>query len=86
MAIFGLLAALTAWGIRRACPHWPTRRALLLALLLSVSYGALDEFHQRFVPTRTADPRDLAADGVGAGLAVAGVAWWRRRRPEAAVP
>lgn len=80
MAIFAVLAVLTAWGIRRAFPAWSTARSLLLALVLSVAYGAMDELHQRFVPTRTPDVKDLAADGVGAGVAVAGVAWWWRRR------
>ena len=31
--------------------------------------GALDEFHQIFVPSRTADIFDVAADAVGAAIA-----------------
>lgn len=55
----------------------------LTAIVLSAAYGASDEFHQRFVPGRTADLADLAADALGAGVAV-GLAWlvatlWRRR-------
>jgi VanZ family protein len=42
----------------------------LAALAYSVLYGATDEIHQLFVPTRTADVADLAADAVGAALAV----------------
>jgi len=80
MAIFAVLAVLAAWGLRRAFPQWPFARVLLLALLVSVTYGALDEIHQRTVPGRTPDPFDIAADGLGAGAAVAAVALWRGRR------
>lgn len=65
---FGVLAFLVAWGLRRACPAWPLVRPLLIALLVTVLYGGLDELHQHFVPGRTSDPFDLLADGTG-GLA-----------------
>lgn len=44
-----------------------------LAVVLSALYGASDEYHQRFVPTREPDLKDLAADTIGALLAV--VVW-----------
>lgn len=78
MAIFALLALLVAWGLFRVFPAWPTGKVLLLALLVSVAYGASDELHQRYVRGRTPDVMDLAADGAGAGAVVA-VLWWRRR-------
>ena len=40
------------------------------AVLYSTLYGVSDEFHQLFVPTRTADVNDLLADAVGAAVAV----------------
>jgi VanZ family protein len=40
-----------------------------LGLLLAVIYGLLDEFHQSFVPSRTASIYDSAIDIVG-GLTV----------------
>ena len=53
------------------------RAALLLALGISVLYGASDEFHQSFVPGRDASLLDLLTDTAGAATAL----WlvWRRR-------
>lgn len=82
MLIFAILAFLAAWGLRHAFPFWPAARVLLLALLVAVAYGGLDELHQRAVPGRTPDPMDVAADGLGAGAAVAVIAWRRRRAGE----
>jgi len=48
------------------------RRALSagLVLLLCAAYAATDEFHQSFVPSRTASVRDVMIDICGATLAV----------------
>ena len=48
------------------------RRALSagLVLLLCAAYAATDEFHQAFVPSRTASLRDVMIDICGATLAV----------------
>ena len=43
----------------------------LLAILLATCYGATDEFHQLFVPGRSADRYDVLADCIGATLGVA---------------
>lgn len=44
------------------------------AWVLSVGYGATDEFHQSFTPKRTPDAADLVADALGAAAGVA-VCW-----------
>lgn len=69
MFLFGVLAVLWARALH------DQRRSLLLAFLLAMLYALLDEFHQSFVPGRTADPLDLVFDGLGAALALGGWAW-----------
>ena len=56
-------------------------RALLAAWIVATLYGVSDEFHQSFVPTRSADPRDVSADAIGAALGLlAAWAWGIIRR------
>ena len=43
----------------------PTLWHVVLVSLLVMGYGGLDEFHQSFVPGRTPDILDLAADTTG---------------------
>jgi VanZ family protein len=52
-----------------------TWRKALLAMLSSTLYGVSDEFHQGFVPHRTPDVWDVAADAAGsaAGSAFGGI-------------
>lgn len=45
-----------------------------LAALLAILYGASDEFHQTFVPSRMGSVRDLLIDS-GAVLATAVILW-----------
>lgn len=44
------------------------RTVLVSVWFLAFAYGAFDEFSQQFVPNRSADPLDLAADVVGATI------------------
>ena len=46
----------------------PSDRAALIALCVSVAYGATDEYHQTFVHGRHGAPLDVVIDGAGAGL------------------
>ena len=54
-------------------------RAIGLAALIAAAYGATDEWHQRWVPGREADPADWAADAVGAIAGASGAALALRR-------
>jgi VanZ family protein len=81
------LIAYAVWGglfsmaLRATWPGLGLRSGILLVLLGGVLYGASDEFHQSFVPTRQADLADLAADAAGALLgAVIHALCWRSYR------
>ena len=73
---YGILSYLLARGFRRTVPGWPAGRIAAAAILISGLYGALDEFHQSFVPTRTADPTDVVADLAGAATVGLALTFW----------
>jgi VanZ family protein len=66
---YALLAALVAGALAPA--RLGAARAAVLAAAISGAYGATDEWHQSFVPGRSADPRDVAADVAGAAVGAA---------------
>ena len=75
------LAHLTAYAVLGIFAHrWRAAvsadcRPRLYALLICLTYASLDEFHQSFVPTRTASPFDVLLDLAGAAI---GIAWSHR--------
>jgi VanZ family protein len=82
--LYGGLGLLILRALSRADWRRVSIATVLTAIVLCAAYGASDEFHQRFVPGRTAELADLAADVLGASAWV-GFAWlmaalWRRRR------
>ncbi len=73
--VFGVLAYLAATAARRLqVPH-----AALVGLVVAVSYGAIDEFHQGFVVGRSPLVGDVLIDAAGA-LAGATLWWWVHQR------
>ena len=64
---YGLLGALAFFSWRATLPALPrwTFRWSALALLLVLIAASLDEFHQSFVPSRTASPQDVLLDMMG---------------------
>lgn len=58
--VFGGLCAAWLWALM------PRRHASLIAILITVIYGAIDEWHQSYVPGRSSEFADFFADGFGA--------------------
>jgi VanZ family protein len=67
---YGVLALLLAHAARLTWPRHHPARTASLALLATVLWGFLDEVHQGFVPGRSSDALDLAADAAGAVVGV----------------
>jgi VanZ family protein len=66
---YGVLGALLFRAMRAGDPtRWNARWAVG-GVLIAAIVGALDEWHQMFVPSRTASPADVALDTLGAVLA-----------------
>ena len=73
-AAYAVLSVLVIWATTRGRWRLVTGRVVLAAALACTLYGITDEFHQRFVPNRNADPADVLADALG-GLAAGGAVW-----------
>jgi VanZ family protein len=80
---YGLLAWL--WGRSLSHTRLPPNRLLGLALALTLAYALFDEWHQSLVPGRFPSATDVAANALGAVLALALFRRWRLR-PAAARP
>ena len=87
-----ILSLLIFRGIRAGQKDWHLRWALTTVLIVA-GYAAFDEFHQSFVPGRTAAVSDALIDisgGIAAQLIASLVALWggvrkQRRETEAAI-
>jgi VanZ family protein len=67
LTVYYVLFRLTCRGMSIHLKFDSTTTALL-AVLFCLVYAATDEFHQSFVPGRTATVRDLLYDGLGIAI------------------
>lgn len=70
------LSVLTIRALAKATWAGVGVTAVLGTMLIAVAQGLADETFQRFIPGRHSDWRDLVADSVGAGVAVAAIGAW----------
>ena len=55
-------------------------RAALIAIAIAVTFGAIDEWHQQYIPGRSTELADWRADSLGAVTGALLVAFVTRRR------
>jgi len=61
--LFGLLAYLWLNALtKNGCP---AKKKLIVTIIITVSYGLLDEFHQSFIPGRYASLSDIILNIIG---------------------
>ena len=72
-AVLGLLVCRALTG---GLPRRVTMRTAVTTLIVSIAYGVSDELHQAFVPGRSPELLDVAADAAGASLGLIGCWAW----------
>jgi VanZ family protein len=68
IAIFFILGWLSHRAFTHQSSELVSKMSLYLTQVVTILFGFSDEFHQLFVPGRTADMYDMAADSVGGFL------------------
>ena len=74
LSAYVLLGVLTFRAVAGGLPARLTWPGALAVLIIAAGHGALDEFHQSFVPGRQSDIADWYADSAGACLGL--IACW----------
>ncbi len=72
-----ILASLLTRALEKEFPSHTRIARWVWCVLLTTLYAASDEWHQSFVPSRTANLADVTIDSVGA---ICGALWFSRRR------
>jgi VanZ family protein len=75
-AAYAVLGAVTLRALAKGRWRFVTAAAAAGAVVIASAYGVTDEIHQRFVPGRSFDVLDMAADALGAGAAAVCLWGW----------
>ena len=81
---YAVLASLAARAFRNSSHQFLKLHWFKLSLLLAVAYALTDEFHQSFVPSRTASIQDSLIDSTGALIALSIIWLWQRKTRDSA--
>lgn len=73
---YAILTLLAFRSFSLAGSKWLAARPRLWALVLSVAYAGLDEFHQSFTPNRHPQFSDVLIDTLGILVALLAIRWW----------
>jgi VanZ family protein len=76
LAHFGAYGLMATLWVRALAVSLRPRTAACLAWLVASAFGVTDEFHQSFVPGRSAELADWVADSAGAAVAVVVYVGW----------
>ena len=76
---YAILALFAARAFRTSAREILRTRWFWVSLLFVVAYSLSDEFHQSFVPSRTASIYDSMIDSSGGFVALT-MLWWRRQK------
>lgn len=79
MMVYGILAGTAFFAFSAHQKNTRPQRVMVLTVVFCLFYGISDEFHQSFVPGRSASVFDVLADGGGAVMACYFWARWRKR-------
>ena len=73
LASYGTLGVLVARALRAGRTHAPSLRTLAGAAATVALFAAGDEWHQKFIPGRSADRMDWLADLIGAAAGLVAI-------------
>ena len=69
LGVYAILARLFARALTGST-FWSWKKIFLWSLILTIGYACTDEFHQSFVPGRSATIHDVLIDSTGGWLAL----------------
>ena len=78
--MYAVLAWLLTRHISEVAGRWA---AVVLAVIVGSGFGAIDEWHQQYIPGRSTELADWQADSIGAAAGALAFATLRRRRSRA---